>query len=87
MLCNLDWWDSHERGTHDRPPPGTRVRITEPTPYNGKEGTVIYYEGQWSSKTFPVRIDYIGMTHMFTTGEVAELATTDMPARRTQKKK
>ncbi|QWF81937.1 hypothetical protein HUW46_05372 [Amycolatopsis sp. CA-230715] len=87
MLCNLDWWASHQRGTHNRPPPGTRVRITEPTPYNGREGTVTYYEGQWNSTIFPVRMDYIGMTHMFSTNDVTELAAPDTSSQPNQKKK
>ncbi|QWF79020.1 hypothetical protein HUW46_02421 [Amycolatopsis sp. CA-230715] len=67
------WWDSHDRGTRDRPRPGTRVRITEPGRYYGLQGTVTFYEGQWNSSTFPVRIASTGITMLFTCACTEEL--------------
>lgn len=66
------WWDQHERGTFDRPRPGTRVTITENTRYRGKTGTVVHYEGQWDSKTFPVRVDATGLTMLCTSRDISE---------------
>ncbi|QWF78931.1 hypothetical protein [Amycolatopsis sp. CA-230715] len=74
------WWRSHQRGTGGRPRPGTRVRITENTRYRGREGTVIFYEGQWNSMTFPVRIDGSGLTLLFTGNDIVELPGVPAPA-------
>ncbi|WP_344431693.1 hypothetical protein [Amycolatopsis minnesotensis] len=42
--------------------------------YQGRTGTVTYYEGQWNSSTFPVRIEFTGVSMLFTVDEVEELA-------------
>ncbi|WP_460443992.1 hypothetical protein [Amycolatopsis cihanbeyliensis] len=61
------------RGVGDRPRPGTRVRIEDRTRDAGRLGTVTYYEGQWRSSTFPVRLDHNGVTGMYLTTDVVEL--------------
>lgn len=70
------WWGEHDRGTFDRPRPGTRVTITENSRYRGLTGTVVRYEGQWDSTTFPVLVDTTGVTMLCTPRDITELAAT-----------
>jgi hypothetical protein len=46
------WWNIHERGTNDRPRPGTQLCLV-----GGRGAVVLPYEGCWPSHTFPVWID------------------------------
>ncbi|SFQ22821.1 hypothetical protein SAMN05421810_105261 [Amycolatopsis arida] len=56
------WWSAHEgTGRHGRPRPGTRVRLRR-----GGWGVVQFYEGQWDSITFPVRLEATGHTELCT---------------------
>ncbi|QWF83106.1 hypothetical protein [Amycolatopsis sp. CA-230715] len=48
------------------------MTITENTRYRGKTGTVVHYEGQWDSKTFPVRVDATGLTMLCTSRDISE---------------
>jgi hypothetical protein len=76
-----DYWNHHELGTHDRPRPGTRVRIVS-APHQGHTGVVALYEGCWNGTTFPVKIDYVGVTALYTTSCVRVLP--DVPAQPVQ---
>ncbi|MBB5800317.1 hypothetical protein F4560_000085 [Saccharothrix ecbatanensis] len=69
------WWDDHDKGTGDRPRPGTRVLIRD-----GRSGTVQPYEGCWKSCTFPVLVDRTMQSLMLSTSDVTELATGGKPA-------
>jgi hypothetical protein len=66
-----DYWEHNRVGTHNRPRPGTEVTIVS-GPYRGHAGTVALYEGCWNSSLFPVKIDYVGVTALYTTSCVRQ---------------
>lgn len=60
-----EWWATHDRGTNDRPAPGTRLRLVD-----GRTATVLPYEGCWPSWTFPARIDGSAVQCSLATGNI-----------------
>nr|CEL22836.1 hypothetical protein [Kibdelosporangium sp. MJ126-NF4]CTQ89976.1 hypothetical protein [Kibdelosporangium sp. MJ126-NF4] len=42
-------------------------------PHQGQKGTVAAYEGCWSSRCFPVAVDFVGRTALYDVDCVSEL--------------